>query len=205
MISLKAKNLTKKYATNIVFRELSFEHQQGILGISGSNGSGKSTLLQCLAYLKRPNAGSIIWKNDEQLMNQQEFKSRLGFAAPYINLYSELSVWENLVFLMEAGGNSADTERLQVLIEYVEIPHLKNQLFGSLSTGQKQRAKLAVALVRDPDILMLDEPGSNMDKQGHALVSTIIKDASEAGKLIIMASNDPTEITLCDTVLNVDH
>lgn len=203
MFSLQAQNLTKKFNQHVVFKNLSFEHHRGILGIAGANGSGKSTLLQCLAYLKRPNQGTVLWKNEDVTVDQQQLKSNLGFAAPYINLYSELSVWENLVFLVEAGGKSANIEHLHKLLEYVQIPHLKHQLFGSLSTGQQQRAKLAAALVRDPQILMLDEPGSNLDKAGHALVTKIVSAAKEAGKLILLASNDPAEIDLCDKVVNV--
>lgn len=203
MISLQVEHLSKKFNQNTVIRDLSFEHQQGILGISGANGSGKSTLMKCIAYLVRANSGSIIWKQNEQLMNQKAVKANIGFAAPYINLYAELTVVENLRFLIEAGGVNSDYDQLIALLEHVQIPHLKNQLFGSLSTGQQQRAKLAASLVRDPEILMLDEPGSNLDEKGHALVSSIIKEASEAGKLIFIASNDPKEITLCDEVVDL--
>lgn len=203
MISLKAKNLRKKFNTKTVFEGLSFEHHTGVLGISGSNGSGKSTLLKCLAYLLRPHSGSVVWKNDEHLMNQKEVKSHIGYAAPYINLYAELSVAENLIFLMEAGGAQAKTEEIHTLLERAQIPHLRDQLFGSLSTGQQQRAKLAAALVRNPKILMLDEPGSNLDEKGHELVSSIVHSEAEKGTLIFLASNDPNEIDLCDEVIDM--
>lgn len=205
MISLQVKDLTKKFNRHTIFSALSFEHEKGVLGISGANGSGKSTLLKSLAFLIRPNSGSIVWKDGEHLMNQDQLKANTGFAAPYINLYSELSVIENLRFLIEAGGIAADEATLMALLERVQIPHLKDQLFGSLSTGQQQRAKLASALVRDPKVLMLDEPGSNLDEKGHDLVTKIVEEASEAGKLVFLASNDPTEIALCDKVLVMDQ
>lgn len=205
MISLQVHNFTKKFNRHTIFSDLSFEHTGGILGISGANGSGKSTLMKCMAYLLRPNSGTIIWKQDEEVMNQKLVKAHLGYAAPYINLYAELSVEENLRFLVEAGGKSAKEDRLSVLLEKVQIPHLSDQLFGSLSTGQQQRVKLAAALVREPEILMLDEPGSNLDEKGHALVSEIVKVAAETGTLVFLASNDPNEIAMCDTVLNVSE
>lgn len=205
MISLQVKDLTKKFNRHTIFSGLSFEHEKGVLGISGSNGSGKSTLLKSLAYLLRPNSGSIVWKENEHLLSQQELKSNTGFTAPYINLYSELTVIENLRFLVEAGGVSADEDELTALLERVQIPHLKDQLFGSLSTGQQQRAKLASALVTDPKILMLDEPGSNLDERGHELVSMIVEEAARANKLIFLASNAPSEIALCDKILSVDR
>lgn len=205
MISLRVDKLSKKFNRNTIFHELSFEHHEGILGIAGANGSGKSTLMKCLAYLLRPNSGSIMWKQHEQLMNQSEVKSKIGYAAPYINLYAELSVLENLRFLIEAGGTSADDEHVLTLTEKMQISNLGDQLFGSLSTGQQQRVKLAAALVRNPDILMLDEPGSNLDEKGHLLVSDIVNKASEADKLVFLASNDPQEIDLCDNIVRLDN
>ncbi|MCH2449994.1 MAG: ABC transporter ATP-binding protein [Gracilimonas sp.] len=201
MISLHVHDLTKKFNRHTIFSALSFEHEKGVLGISGVNGSGKSTLMRSLAFLIRPNSGSIVWKEDGHVMNQEQLKANTGFAAPYINLYSELSVIENLRFLIEASGVSAKENTLLALLERVQIPHLKDQLFGSLSTGQQQRAKLASALIRDPGVLMLDEPGSNLDEKGHELVAQIVKHASETNKLVFLASNDPNEIALCDQIL----
>lgn len=203
MISVKATDLTKKFNNKIIFQGLSFEHRNGVFGIAGDNGSGKSTLLKCLAYLLRPNSGKVEWKKSEKLLSQKEMKSQLGYAAPYINLYAELTVAENLQFLKEARGNISSEEDLSNLLRRCQILHLKDQLFGSLSTGQQQRAKLAAALVNDPHILMLDEPGSNLDKDGHALVSSIIENEVSKGTLVIIASNDPDEISLCHHVLTV--
>lgn len=205
MISVSVENLSKNFNTNTIFQSLSFEHTLGVFGIAGDNGSGKSTLMKCLAYLLRPNSGNIEWMASGNSLDQKEVKSYLGYAAPYINLYAELTVAENLRFLKEARGKVAEPEALNHLLQRCQITHLKDQLFGNLSTGQQQRAKLAAALVNDPKILMLDEPGSNLDKDGHALVSGIIETESEKGTLIFLASNDPNEISLCDDVLRIDE
>ncbi|MEX0719445.1 MAG: ABC transporter ATP-binding protein [Balneolaceae bacterium] len=203
MISLRAKKLFKKFNQKTIFKELSFEHSEGVLGISGANGSGKSTLIKCLAFLLRPNNGSVEWLRDGKELEQREVKMCIGFAAPYINLYTELSVLENLRFLVEVGGIQADEQHLKKLLHRVQISHLEHQLFGSLSTGQQQRAKLASALLRNPGILLLDEPGSNLDKQGNELVSEIVKNAASNGTLVILASNNSEEIKLCDQVIEL--
>lgn len=176
-----------------------------MFGIAGDNGSGKSTLMKCLAFLLRPNAGNIEWMDSGKSLSQKEVKTRLGYAAPYINLYAELTVTENLQFLKEARGKVSHQEELESLLKRCQIFQIKDQLYGSLSTGQQQRAKLAAALVNTPQILMLDEPGSNLDKQGHALVSSVIKGEVEKGTLVILASNDPDEVSLCDEVLYIDR
>lgn len=203
MISVEVTRLTKKYNHRIVFDDLSFLHSEGILGIAGSNGSGKSTLMKCLVGLTRARKGDIIWKKNDNHIPNNEIKLLSGFAAPYINLYTELSIIENLEFLLEVSGEPPNQSRLHNLLDYVHIKELKDQLVKQLSTGQLQRVKLAAALVRTPDVLFLDEPGSNLDKKGHDLVSKIVKDQKELGKLVILASNDPNEIALCDQVVTL--
>ena len=79
----------------------------------------------------------------------------------------------------------------------------KDRLFKSLSTGQQQRVKLAAALVRNPEILFLDEPGSNLDAKGHHLVQQIVEEQANADKLVIIASNDPSELELCDNIIEL--
>jgi len=203
MISLQINDLTKKYNCHTIFEALSFEHNKGILGIAGANGSGKSTLLKCLAYLLRPNSGSITWQQHGSDLSQDEVKAQIGYVAPYINLYAELSISENLRFLMEARGEKADLQTLENTITRLQISRLADKLYGNLSTGQQQRAKLAAAIIRKPQILMLDEPGSNLDEEGHELVAHIVNSEAEKGTLVFLASNDPAEIALCDTVLEI--
>lgn len=205
MISLEVTNLTKKYNRNVVIDNLSFSHTNGILGIAGSNGSGKSTLMKCLVGLSRSGKGDITWKRKDTVIPNSEIKFHSGFSAPYINLYTELTILENLEFLQEVSGEPDSTDRINELLDYVQMAEFKNQLVKQLSTGQLQRVKLASALIRTPDILFLDEPGSNLDRKGHELVSKIVNDQKSHGKLVVLASNDPDEISLCDQVINLSH
>lgn len=203
MLKLQAEHLSKKFNQKTVFRDLSFELNNGILGISGSNGSGKSTLMKCLAGLLKPSGGQITWSQHDEVLDTQEVKPYLGYAAPYINLYSELNIEENLRFLLEVNRIPVFESNLKQLLESVQIASIRKQKFGSLSTGQKQRVKLAAALVRDPQVLMLDEPGSNLDAKGHKLVEHLVGEALSKKKLVIIASNDPAEIELCDQVIHL--
>ena len=201
MISLSVSNLIKKYNRKTVLNNVQFEHNSGILGISGSNGSGKSTLMKCLGGLLRPNSGTIEWKSENKTLNQTELKKHIGFAAPYIALYEELTVMENLRFLSEVSLKNHDDTHLLDLINKTEINPLKDKLYKSLSTGQQQRVKLASSLIRNPEVLFWDEPGSNLDSNGHALVQRLLQEQKEKGCLVFLASNDPDEIALCDMVL----
>ena len=203
MISLHVDRLKKSYNRHVIFEELSFLHSDGVLGIAGSNGSGKSTLLKCLAYLAKPHAGSIRWMDGENELTREQINRRIGFAAPYINLYDELTVYENLEFLLQVSGLQTQRTNITSHIDQVQMKDFREKLFKSLSTGQRQRVKLAAALIRKPDIIFLDEPGSNLDEAGHQLVSQIVNVMKAKNKLVIIASNDPSEISLCDQVIEL--
>ena len=202
MISLSVSNLTKKYNRKTVLDSIQFEHSSGILGVSGANGSGKSTLMKCLAGLLRSNSGEITWKMNGKSLSQNELKAHMGFCAPYISLYEELTVIENLRFLSEVSHQNLSEDHIQELLNKTETDLLKEKLYKSLSTGQQQRVKLASSLIRNPEVLFWDEPGSNLDAGGHALVKNILAEQKARGALIILASNDPDEIDLCDGVID---
>ena len=203
MISLSVKGLTKRYNRKPIFIDLSFEHTNGVLGIAGSNGSGKSTLLKCLAYLTRAQKGTIEWKKQELELTKDDIKGRVGYAAPYINLYDELTSYENLEFLLQVAGMSIQMTHINSLIDQVQMKDHRQKLFKSLSTGQRQRIKIAAALIRKPDIVLLDEPGSNLDESGQELIKKIVNMQKAKNKLVIIASNDPREIKLCDQVIEL--
>jgi ABC-type multidrug transport system ATPase subunit len=203
MISLSVQALSKSYNRKPIFTELSFVHNDGILGVAGANGSGKSTLLRCLAYLTRAQKGSFKWIDKEVELPKEEIKKTIGYAAPYINLYDELTVYENLEFLLQAAGLPTQITHINSQIDQVQMKDHRKKLFKSLSTGQRQRVKIAAALIRKPDIIFLDEPGSNLDKAGHDLIKRIVNMQKAKNKLVIIASNDPKEIKLCDQVIEL--
>ena len=203
MISLTVKGLSKSYNRKPIFTDLSFKHTDGVLGIAGANGSGKSTLLKCLAYLTRAQKGSIQWMRQDLEIPKEDIKGSIGYAAPYINLYDELTSYENLEFLLQVAGLPIQVTHINSQIDQVQMKDHRQKLFKSLSTGQRQRVKIAAALIRKPDIIFLDEPGSNLDKSGHDLVKKIVNMQKAKNKLVIIASNDPKEIKLCDQVIKL--
>jgi len=203
MIHLEVFELEKRFGTTSVLKNLSFIHRQGILGIAGPNGCGKSTLLKCLCFLLKPTKGKIIWTDNGEELNRSFINPLIGFAAPYINLYTNLTIQENLEFVSKISSINQPKQNLEKLIAFSGLEFLKDQAFGSLSTGQQQRVKLAVSLLRDPEILMLDEPGSNLDMEGKQLVSSIVEQSRKKDRLLIIASNDPAEIGYCDQVIDL--
>lgn len=204
MISLHVIQLAKSFGTKSVFADVTFEHQNNTLGIAGSNGSGKSTFLKCLGNLLRPTTGTVTWKKDGQSLSQEHVQKVLGYAAPYINLYDELSCRENLAFLTKIRHEGSYENSIEEWIQKTGLKHVADQPFGKLSTGQQQRLRLASALFHDPEILLLDEPGSNLDEAGRALISEISSQFTSSQKMLILASNNLTELKLCEQVFSIE-
>ncbi|PWN08132.1 ABC transporter ATP-binding protein [Rhodohalobacter mucosus] len=203
MIQLQADSLTKRYGKKSVLNGISFSYEGTILGIAGANGSGKTTLLKCLTGLLKPSSGSVTWQIEGIIINQADLKSHLGYAAPYIQLYEELTVAENLQFLSDLGNHARQSD-LTGLLKTYDSAEFSDSLYGNLSTGQQQRVKLAASAVKDPSILILDEPGSNLDAKGKKLVEDMVHDYSSRGKMTIIASNQLDELKLCDKIIDLN-
>jgi ABC-type multidrug transport system ATPase subunit len=204
-LQLSVQNLRKRFGGNRVFNDITLTHKGGVMGIAGANGSGKSTLLQCFARLVRPTSGQVEWYKKEQQIDVQKITNHLGYAAPYINLYEELSCSENLEFLLQLRNTTDVPAAVQAALARTEIQNLGDQLFGKLSTGQQQRMRLAAAIVHQPKVLFLDEPGSNLDEKGRMLIESLVAEFKEVDKLVIIASNNPDELALCNRVYSVEE
>ncbi|PKD43005.1 ABC transporter ATP-binding protein [Rhodohalobacter barkolensis] len=204
MIEIKAQNIEKKYGTKRVLTGIDFHYQSSVLGIAGSNGSGKSTLLKMLSGLLKPTSGNIFWNIDGADFLPKAISPYLGFAAPYIQLYEELTVEENLRFLVNLQKNSV-IEDLNALLSRFEVKKFRNSLYGNLSTGQQQRVKLASTVIKNPSILMLDEPGSNLDEKGKVLIQSLVQSFREDERMVIIASNQTDELDMCDHQIDLNN
>lgn len=204
MIQLQADSLTKRYGKKSVLNGISFSYEGTVLGIAGANGSGKTTLLKCLTGLLKPSSGSVTWQIQGKIINRADLKSHLGYAAPYIQLYEELTVSENLQFLSDLGNHAGHSD-LNELLKNFDADDFADSLYGNLSTGQQQRIKLAASAVKDPSILILDEPGSNLDEKGKKLVEDMVSGYAQKGKMIIIASNQTDELKLCNKIIDLNR
>lgn len=170
--------------------------------MAGSNGAGKSTLLRCISGLISPNSGTITWSVDDNNLSPKQIKPHLGYAAPYVELYEELTARENLQFIRDLRS-SQDCEVISNLVNQYELTTFADSLYGELSSGQQQRVKLAAAVVHKPSILCLDEPGTNLDEKGHAIVERMTQQCVGSGGIVILASNQPHELDICDVLIQL--
>ncbi len=204
MVELTITSLTKYYGDHKVFSGLSYQASSSVIGVAGTNGSGKSTLLKCISGLLKPTKGEVRWSLDNHQVNKNELRKKTGFVAPYVQLYEELTVRENLRFILDIR-ESDPKNGIDELLEELDAGHFSDSRFGELSTGQQQRVKLAAALIHKPRILILDEPGSNLDEKGKRAVKTVVDRHRQEPFMVLLASNQKQELDLCDAVLELNN
>ncbi len=206
---LVAEGLSRSFGTRKIIGPLTFSVENGrVLGIAGQNGSGKTTLLRTLAGLIRPSCGyaKIFFDGEEAGAGHEprDVPWHIGWVAPDLALYGELTAEENLMFFAGVHGLESAPGRALALLESVGLPpesHSRKSL-SSLSTGQRQRVKLAYATLHDPGVLLLDEPGANLDEAGRAVVQKIVASQRSRG-IAIIASNDLRDLALADETVSL--
>jgi heme exporter protein A len=174
------------------------------LAITGSNGSGKSTLMRLIAGVLTPTSGSVELTLGGVEIPDETRSLHMGFVAPYLQLYDGLTLRENLRFVTRVRGRSQDDARLEEAIETVGLEGRGDDLISTYSSGMTQRARFAISLVIDPEILLLDEPSSNLDETGIAVVRDIFDRRVSRGKSIIVATNSREEKSWCAASLSVE-
>lgn len=199
--SLQSQNLSKSFGRRLIFNDLNFKwNEKGIFGISGPNGSGKSTLVKIIAGLIAPSSGKIIHKNSNAEIISEKLHNHIGFVSPYLVLYEEFSAWENLTIFAKIRGVPFNKEKVLYYLSQFLLDNRKDDLVKTYSSGMKQRLKFVFALMHSPDVLIFDEPTSNLDEEGKKVVYKIILDEGQ-NRIVIVASNEIKDIELCNEVL----
>jgi len=204
MQQIIANKISKKYGHSVIFRELEAQIEPGVHGIAGPNGSGKSTLMKCLSGLIRPDRGEVEWHLNGKKAERAQLNRLLGFSAPYIRLYDALTCSENLELICELTNFSEGTGRTGEVLESVGLGGKQDQFYGKLSSGQQQRLRIAASVIKSPKFLLLDEPGTNLDKEGFAMLQQTVQQCREQGMLVVIASNESRELDLCTRITDLN-
>jgi heme exporter protein A len=204
-ISITAEGVTKEFNRRTIFRDISFSlSTPSSLAVTGKNGSGKSTLSKIIAGLMTPTKGSVLYSVNDKPSGSEDLKHNIGFVSPYLNLYDEFTALENLRLLSRI--RSADwynDVELKEVLEPAGLWKRRNDFIGTYSSGMKQRMKYAFALLHRPEILILDEPTSNLDAEGVEFVKQIVARQKEAG-ILIVATNDKEEASWCMMEISIN-
>ncbi|MFQ5891249.1 MAG: ATP-binding cassette domain-containing protein [Candidatus Methanofastidiosia archaeon] len=199
MIKLKVENLSKKFGSKLVFENLSFEIESGkVFGVTGPNGSGKTTLLNILANLESPSRGKVKIFLDEG----KKDRNSIGLVSDSFSLYEELTAYENLKFFSQVRNLKKSKEEILELLNFFSLKGRAEDPLSTFSSGMKQRMKLAFALLSSPQILLLDEPTSNLDFEGVEKVLQVLREQRKRG-LVVLATNDARKLEWCDEFLEL--
>lgn len=203
MLTLQVDRLAKRFGERVIFRDLQVSVRQGeILVVTGPNGSGKSTFLGVLAGLIRPSRGQVRWLDADQELGSEFRRRALGWVAPDLTLYHELTAHENLRFFARVRALSTSDEQMTTLLQRVGLDGRGDDCVGTYSSGMRQRLKYAFALMGSPRALLLDEPTANLDREGVAMVDAVIREYRE-GRVVVLATNEPRETEYGDRCLRL--
>ncbi|MET0300637.1 MAG: ABC transporter ATP-binding protein [Flavitalea sp.] len=195
---IEVQHLSKEYPGLRAVNDLSFTVNQGdVYGFLGQNGAGKSTTIRMLLTLIRPTAGSIRIFGKDLTTKRHEILSDIGAVIERPDLYKYLTAYENLALFAKMSGVKPDKNKFLEQLELVGIRDRADSKVKTFSQGMKQRLGIAVALVHDPSLIMLDEPTNGLDPQGIADVRNLILHLSRnLGKTVLVSSHLLSEIEM---------
>jgi ABC-type multidrug transport system ATPase subunit len=191
----------KRFNRDWIFRHFHYEFiTSQTYAITGPNGSGKSTLLQALAGSIGMSEGGISYANDSSIQPDQVFQ-HLSIAAPYLEVIEEMTAMEFLRFHASFKPLLSDWTVKEILVR-VGLGGAADKQIRYYSSGMKQRVRLAQAMFSDVPLVLLDEPCTNLDKDGIALYRQLIGELGR-GRLFVVSSNDPQEYDFCEKIISI--
>jgi len=200
-MDINLNKIGKRYRFEWIFKNLTFQFQHNQqYAILGANGSGKSTLLKILSGHLTPSKGEITF-NHNGIIDIDDLYKQVSYAAPYMDLIEELTLTEMITFhekfkpfLKSFNGND--------ILELTGLGQSKNKPLSYFSSGMKQRVKLALSICSESSLILLDEPTTNLDKQGVAWYRDLIKEFGR-NRTLIIASNIEQDYDFCTHQLNI--
>lgn len=200
MIEIHLKNISKRYDFQWILRDINTSFTDTyVSAIAGNNGSGKSTLVKILSGFLSPSQGELTYKIGDQYIPNSEIFKEIALAAPYTDIINEFTLHEMLRFhsKFKPLRQPINFEAFQEIIQ-LKVPRDK-QLF-QFSSGMKQKIQLALALLSNTSILLLDEPTSFLDINAKKWFAQLLQQNTQ-NRCVIIASNDGFDLDLCSTAL----
>lgn len=204
---IETKNLTKQYGSQKIVADLDIHVQKGrIYGLLGRNGAGKTSTMKMLLGLTKPTSGEIRLWGTSLYGNEKKLLPRIGCLIEYPGFYPNLTAAENLQIFAALRGVK-DKHAVKDALDFVGLPYKDKKTFARYSLGMKQRLAIALSIMHDPELLILDEPVNGLDPIGIAEVRTFIRQlCDEKGKTVLISSHILSEIArLADDIGIIDQ
>ena len=211
---IKLNNITKIYKSKkgedtkaLQNVNLSFS-KIGLTFILGKSGCGKSTLLNLLGGLDTPTSGEIIFKGKSlNTFKSKDYDSyrntQVGFVFQEYNLVEKFNVFDNVAYALKLQDKKIDKEKVLIVLDKVGLKDLANRKVNELSGGQKQRVAIARALVKDPSIILADEPTGNLDTESSRLIFDILKSLSQERLIIVVSHDEESANNYADRIIKL--
>lgn len=204
MFGVRLKGIGRRFNRDWIFKQVDYEFCSGSrYAVLGPNGSGKSTLLKVITGGLTPSEGEVLYDLDGQPVPTDRFFKHISVAAPYIELIEEFTLREMIRFHFNFKTYLAGWDEDRVLA-YIELQSSLDKPLRFFSSGMKQRVKLALACFSESQLLLLDEPISNLDTSSiqwyHQLLEDSVKD-----RILIIFSNQPEEYKSCTQYLQLER
>ena len=204
-MKLEVRNLFKKFDSTIAVNNISFKIEKNkTLGLLGPNGCGKTTSIGMMLGLITPTSGQIfINEINLEPKNRIKLLSLMNFASPYIELPKKLTVKQNLEIYARLYGVKEVSNRIDEMIEDLNLKNFLNKKTGELSSGQKNRVSLAKSLINKPKLLFLDEPTASLDPDIGDFVREYLEKYKKKNELtMLLASHNMKEVErLCNSIV----
>lgn len=193
-VVVRTEHLTKRFGHLVAVEDLNLEiHQGEVFGFLGPNGAGKTTTIGMMLGLIEPTAGKVEVFGLDVRNNLASILPRVGVLMENPSFYPYLSAWDNLHLFARVTGGVGD-DRIQQVLELVELSGRARDKFKTYSLGMKQRLGIACALLHDPEFIILDEPTTGLDPAGMKEVRDLIIGLGQEGKTIFLSSHRLHEV-----------
>ncbi len=202
---IEVLGLTKIYGTNVAIKDLHFDARKGeILGFLGPNGAGKTTTMRILTGFMPPTEGTARIFGFDVVEDSLEVRKRVGYLPETVPLYRDMRTREYLQYMGSLHGVSDLDERVEAVMEEVNISDRAESYIGSLSKGLRQRVGLGQALIHEPQVLILDEPTIGLDPAQIIEVRNLIQELGK-DRTVLLSTHILSEAQqVCDRVLIID-
>lgn len=206
---VEIEELTKRYGRFLALDHVNFHINKGdIFGFVGPNGAGKTTTMRIMCGLIKATSGNVVIDGVNVLKRPAEVKRLIGYVPDFFGVYDNLKVMEYMEFYGSMYGmRKVDVvDASERLLELVNLQDKHEAFVDSLSRGMKQRLCVARSLIHDPELLILDEPGSGLDPRSRVEMWNLLKRLSAMGKTIMISSHILPELSeMCDSIGVLDH
>jgi len=201
---IQVSGIRKTYGRTVAVDEVSFDvHEGEIFGLIGPNGAGKTTTMECVEGLRRPDHGAISVLGLDPARDGRALQQRVGVQLQQAQLQKRIKVWEAVdlwasLYLRPVDGDA--------LLQRLGLAEKRNAWFMTLSGGQKQRLFIALALIHDPDVVMLDELTTGLDPQARRAIWEMVRGIRDRGKTVLLTTHLMEEAErLCDRIAIIER